>query len=344
MNTSNVRWGIAGLGNIAQRFAVALTQHCDHGELYAVAARSIDRADTFRTTFGAEKGYGSYQELAEDPDVDAIYIATVHPYHRALTELFLRHGKHVLVEKPAFTNLADWLAMKTLAHAQGLLLLEAMKTVTFPAYLELKRYLKEHALQVTKIDVAFGNHHNYDPDLFIFNSALAGGATLDVGVYGLWLYFDLCDCLGVEPAEPLFTAVAELNECQVDTRSQFQLQGAIQGTIHTSIVEDLPRSATLCGDDFTVVIAEKWWNPTHIEIHRLGKVTSLFSPPEGNGFEFEIDHFSELVLQSKLDSELIPQRITEQVLTTVERALTHAGFAHLTRCNEQENKHEKPQT
>ncbi|MFA0125881.1 Gfo/Idh/MocA family protein, partial [Vibrio sp. 10N.261.48.A2] len=81
-----------------------------------------------------------YEEMANNPNVDAVYIATVHPYHKPLAELFLSHKKHVLVEKPAFTNLADWLAMKALADKNGVLLLEAMKTVAFPAYRELKSY------------------------------------------------------------------------------------------------------------------------------------------------------------------------------------------------------------
>ena len=187
-----IKWGIAGLGNIANRFATAVTEHCLHGELYAVAARDHKRAATFANKFGCDKAYGSYEEMANDPAVEAVYIATVHPYHQPLAELFLKNNKHVLVEKPAFTNLADWLEMKALAKQNGVMLLEAMKTVVFPAYRELQSFLVDNNIQVDSIEANFGNHHDYEPDLFIFNPNLSGGATLDVGVYGLWFFYDLC--------------------------------------------------------------------------------------------------------------------------------------------------------
>ena len=143
-----IKWGIAGLGNIANRFATAVTEHCLHSELYAVAARDHSRAATFANKFGCHKAYGSYEEMANDPSVEAVYIATVHPYHQPLAELFLKNNKHVLVEKPAFTNLADWLKMKALAKQNGVMLLEAMKTVVFPAYRELQSFLVDNNIQI----------------------------------------------------------------------------------------------------------------------------------------------------------------------------------------------------
>lgn len=86
-----IKWGIAGLGNIANRFATAVTKHCLHGELYAVVARDHTRAATFANKFGCDKAYGSYEAMANDPSVEAVYIATVHPYHKPLAELFLSH-------------------------------------------------------------------------------------------------------------------------------------------------------------------------------------------------------------------------------------------------------------
>ncbi|MGB1281285.1 MAG: Gfo/Idh/MocA family oxidoreductase, partial [Vibrio cyclitrophicus] len=69
-----IKWGIAGLGNIANRFATALTEHCSHGELYAVSARDHSRATLFADKFGCDKAYGSYEAMAQDPDVQAVYI------------------------------------------------------------------------------------------------------------------------------------------------------------------------------------------------------------------------------------------------------------------------------
>ncbi len=325
-----IKWGIAGLGNIANRFATAVTEHCLYGELYAVAARDHSRADTFANKFGCDKAYGSYEEMANDSNVEAVYIATVHPYHQPLTELFLNNHKHVLVEKPAFTNLADWLEMKALAKQNGVMLLEAMKTVVFPAYRELKSFLVDNNIQIDSIEASFGNYHDYEPDLFIFNPDLSGGATLDVGVYGLWFFYDLCRTLGVKPSNPQVEITRLYEEANVDTEACFTFSGDMKAKIAASTVQDLPRSAQLSGPDTKIVIHEKWWNPAFIEIEHQGQKSTINYRVTGNGFEFEIDHFSELLLQGKTESDILSSEITAQVLDTMEKALINSGYQHLT--------------
>lgn len=169
-----IKWGIAGLGNIAHRFAQDLTSNSQCGELQAVAARDVDKAERFATRYKAVSHYGDYEQLATDPTVDIVYVATIHPYHRPLVELFLSHHKHVLVEKPAFTNYQDWQDMQKLAKDNGVLLLEAMKTVAFPAYRELKTFMNEHKIVVDSIEASFGNESVYDPNIFVFNPELSG--------------------------------------------------------------------------------------------------------------------------------------------------------------------------
>ena len=325
-----IKWGIAGLGNIANRFATAVTEHCLHGELYAVAARDHSRAATFANKFGCDKAYGSYEEMANDPSVEAVYIATVHPYHQPLAELFLKNNKHVLVEKPAFTNLDDWLEMKALTKQNGVMLLEAMKTVVFPAYRELQSFLVDNNIQIDSIEASFGNHHDYEPDLFIFNPDLSGGATLDVGVYGLWFFYDLCRTLGVKPSKPQVEMSCLYEGANVDTDVCFTFSGDISGKISASTVQNLPRSAHLNGPDTKITIHEKWWNPAFIEIEHQGQKSTINCRVKGNGFEFEIDHFSELVLQGKTESNILSSEITSRVLDAMENALIDSGYPHLT--------------
>ena len=89
LNNQKARWGIAGLGKIAHRFVSDLTMQVDNAELYAVAARDKQRADSFSNQYGCQRSYGSYTELANDANVDIVYIATIHPFHKGLVELFL---------------------------------------------------------------------------------------------------------------------------------------------------------------------------------------------------------------------------------------------------------------
>ncbi|CCO49489.1 putative dehydrogenase [Vibrio nigripulchritudo SOn1] len=328
--SQKVRWGIAGLGNIAQRFAKALTEYSKQGELYAVAARSQTRANEFGADYGCQRCFGSYEEMARDPGVDAVYVATVHPYHKPVVEVFLKHKKHVLVEKPAFTNVADWLEMRALAKENGVLLLEAMKTVAFPAYRELKSYLVTNQISLTSIEAGFGNYHDFDLSLFIFNPDLSGGATLDVGVYALWLYCDLCDTLGEKVHSPEVILKTHHPESKVDEDARFEFHQGVKGEIAASIVQNLPRQAILTGEGVTITIHDKWWNPLNIDITHGTETLSLTTPENGDGFEYEIDHFSELVLQGKLDSDILKPAITEQVLRLMEEGLKASGYGHLT--------------
>ena len=98
-----IKWGILGAGSIAHKFAVGFGG-VEDGELYAVGSRSIEKANEFADKYGIPKRYGSYEDLVADPEVDAIYVATPHPFHKPHTILCLNSGKAVLCEKPIAVN------------------------------------------------------------------------------------------------------------------------------------------------------------------------------------------------------------------------------------------------
>ena len=101
-----IRWGILGPGKIAHKFAEGLKALPD-AELAAVGSRSLERANEFADAFGAPRRHGSYEALADDADVDAVYVATPHPMHADHSILCLNAGKAVLCEKPFTINAAQ---------------------------------------------------------------------------------------------------------------------------------------------------------------------------------------------------------------------------------------------
>ncbi|GEM75333.1 Gfo/Idh/MocA family protein [Vibrio sagamiensis] len=330
MTKSIIRWGIAGLGNIAHRFAKDLTQYIPNAELYAVAARDEDRASQFSHHYHCQRYFSSYEAMAKDTNIDVVYIATIHPFHKPLVSLFLNHGKHVLVEKPAFTNVKDWDEMSQLSRQKGLLLAEAMKTVTFPAYQAMKQYIKQQEMIINSIEASFGNWHAYDQSWHLFDPNLSGGATLDVGVYGLWLFADLCQW--VQQPIPLPTAfyTKDNPQSQVDENVRFEFDGIIKGQINASITRDLKREAILKGPDLEIIIHDKWWNPRNIDIRFKGEHINLSTPAQGGGFEYEIEHITALLLQNKLKSELLRHDISRSVCTMMEQSLADHDFEYLT--------------
>lgn len=333
MNKSEVRWGIAGVGHIAHRFVNDLVNHCPNALFYGAAARHSARAKTFVEQFDGQVSYDSYVSLAHDPNIDVVYIATIHPAHKPLIELYLNHGKHVLVEKPALTNVADWDAMMSLAEQKGLLLIEAMKTLTFPAYRALRQWIQDKQLVIDHVEAAFGGVVPVDDNSRLFDAHLCGGASLDVGVYPLWLYADLCECLG-QPMGTLTTEFIQDNpQSQVDETAIYHFSGAVSGKIGGSITRELSKVATLTGPDLTITIAEKWWNPKNITIDYQGEEHRIHTSPRGGGFEHEIIHMTDLIRQRATSSDIIKKRVGRQVIACVEAALSANGFRHLTQIN-----------
>src|SRR3954467_13700569 len=120
-----IKFGILGPGKIANRFADAF-QYVPSAKVYAIASRDAAKAKEFAAKAGAEKSYGTYEELLSDPRVDVIYIATPHPYHYEQTLMCLNHGKAVLCEKPMSLNLRQTTEMINLAKRKKIFLMEAM--------------------------------------------------------------------------------------------------------------------------------------------------------------------------------------------------------------------------
>ncbi|WP_420111871.1 aldo/keto reductase [Pseudactinotalea sp.] len=183
--TDPIRWAVLGPGNIARRFATQLPAST-YGTLVAVGSSDPTRAQTFAEEFASTHGElraGTYEEILADPDVDAVYIATVHTTHAELTIAALTAGKHVLCEKPLAPNHAQAMAMVDAARAAGKVLLEAYMYRFHPQTARVLELVAGGAIgELRHVDAAFAfaagstKGRLFDPDL-------AGGGILDVGGY-----------------------------------------------------------------------------------------------------------------------------------------------------------------
>ena len=180
---SPIRWGILGTGKIASRFANDLRQLGD-AEVVAVGSRSQSGAEAFAERFGIAQRHGSYAELADDPEVDVVYVATPHPAHYEDAMLAIRAGKSVLVEKPFTLNAAQARDLVAAARASGVFLMEAMWTRLLPTVVEIRELLSAGVLgDVRTVTADLGIRFPKDPESRIFAANLGGGALLDLGVY-----------------------------------------------------------------------------------------------------------------------------------------------------------------
>ena len=180
-----IRWGIIGPGAIAHNYADGLAQSTA-GKLVAIAGRDAARRDAFGDAYAipAAKRYATYAAIMADPEVDALYISTPHPWHAELSIQAMRAGKHVLCEKPAGMNAAEVTAVTEVAAQTGRFFMEAFMYRCHP---QIARVLEINAAGEIgtphHIRTQFGFNAPYHPGTRLYEMALGGGGILDVGGY-----------------------------------------------------------------------------------------------------------------------------------------------------------------
>lgn len=153
-----LKWGIASAGKISHDFATAIeTLPATDHKIVAVAAREVSRAKEFAKLHEIPIAYGSYLELANDKDIEVVYVGTLNPQHYEISSLMLQKGKHVLCEKPLCMNEKQSKQLIDLAKEKNLFLMEAIWSRFFPSYIHIRNAIKSGALgNITKVKVDFG--------------------------------------------------------------------------------------------------------------------------------------------------------------------------------------------
>ncbi|GGH12047.1 Gfo/Idh/MocA family protein [Paenibacillus segetis] len=178
-----VKWGIMSTGWIAEQFAQDLV-HVNNGIAYAVGSRSQESADRFAAKFNIPHAYANYENLVNDPEVEALYVGTPHPFHCENVLLALRAGKAVLCEKPFTVNSDELSELITTARQSKLFLMEAMWTRFLTPIVQVRKWLKEGRIGTVKLLKAdAGFRADWNPQGRLLNPDLGGGALLDIGIY-----------------------------------------------------------------------------------------------------------------------------------------------------------------
>lgn len=161
-----LRWGVAGAGSVSRDFAsVVESLSSDEHRIVAVAARDLSRAEEFAQCFDIPTAYGSYLELARDPNVEVVYIGVLNHKHLEVSLLMLEHGKHVLCEKPLCLNEKQARQLIECAKQKNLFLMEGIWSRFFPSYKYIREQIEKGKLgEVEHIDLEYGNRFMGDLD------------------------------------------------------------------------------------------------------------------------------------------------------------------------------------
>ncbi len=319
------KWGIIGLGSIAKQFATGL-KAIEDAQLVAVGSRSLDKAKAFASEFGATTAYGSYEEVASDPIVDAIYIATPHSEHQAGAELCINAGKPTLVEKPFTINADQARKVIELARDKNVFLMEAMWTRFIPAMVKTRELIKSGAIgNVQLIQADFGFAGGFNPESRLFNPALGGGALLDVGVYPISLASSI---LGKPDRIGGFAKLGETGVDEVSTMMLGYPNGAL-AALTTAVRANTPQQAWIIGDSGTIHIHTPWWKPSSLTLRAKGKEDETFDLPlAGNGYNYEAVEVSECVAAGKTQSDVIPLDETLSIMETMDELRRQWGVKY----------------
>jgi predicted dehydrogenase len=324
MTGTPLRWGIIGTGRIASEFAadLALT---DSGDVVAVGSRSRASADRFADRFGLPRRHGSYKALVADPEVDAVYVATPHPFHHANALLALEAGKAVLVEKPFTMDAREARELVAATRASGRFLMEAMWTRFLPHMRELRALLDAGALgEVVTVIADHGQWFARDPSHRLFAPELGGGALLDLGVYAV----SFASMVLGEPqrivalVDPAFTGVDGQTSVLLGHAS-----GA-QAVLTCTLAASGPTRAAIVGTEARIEVDGPFYAPGAFTlIPREGEPRRVAPPHEGNGLRHEADEVARCLREGLTESPLMGLDESVSIMATIDAVLAQAQTA-----------------
>ena len=316
--------GILGAGNIAENMANTLNGMED-AEFYAIGSRSQEKAEQFAKEFGAEKAYGSYEELVRDPEVELVYIATPHSHHYEHAKLCIEHGKPVLCEKAFMANAKQAKEIYELAEERKVFITEAIWTRYLPSRKMINEVIASGEIgEVTFVTANLG--YDIKEKERLMKPELAGGALLDVGIYPLTF---ISMVLGNEIREVLSTCTK--TETGVDEQNAVILkyENGVMATAHSGMLAGTEQYGIVYGTK-GYLIAENINNVTGIKVYTKERelVKELKVPKQITGFEYQVRASMKAIREGSLECPEIPHAESVIMMELMDRLRADWGIRY----------------
>jgi len=316
-------WGILTAGKMSAKFVEAL-KLLDNAELYAVAARDTERARLFASEYGFKKFYSRYEDLASDPEVDIVYIASPHSHHFDHTMLCLQYRKAVLCEKAFSLNSNEAEIMINESVRKGMFLMEALWPPFQPMYKRTREViLSGEAGRPVHMDARFGFQPPYDPEDRKFNVSLGGGSLLDIGIYPVndVLYF-----MGLPDevtAKALFTPSGAEHTIDII----FGFSDGRMATVHSSFRTMSGIGCNIYCEKGNISFSRARDMSQRLNIAINGQENREESLiPEGMGYHFEAAEVMRCLDEGRTESPVVPHSYTLNLMKTLDKVRGSAGI------------------
>lgn len=316
--------GILGPGRIAHTVAPALVA-LPEIECYAVASRTPGKAEAFAEEFGFEKVFNSYEAMLADPELELVYVTTPHSHHFEHMMLCLEYGKHVICEKAFTMNARQARKVRDFAAEKGLYVAEAIWTRYMPSRAMIDSIIESGAIgrvNTLTANLSYVIHNKQR----IMDPALAGGALLDISVYGLnfaLMHFE-DDIARIESS-------VQLTETGVDgmeTITIFYNDGRMAVLTH-SIYCRSDRKGIIHGDRGYLVV-ENINNPRSVSVFDMADncLAHYEVPQQINGYEYEFQEAVRCIQEGKTESDSMPLARTIQVMEIMDSLRKQWGVVY----------------
>lgn len=319
-------WGIMATGKIAHTFAKAVNYVPD-AKLYACASRTEEKAGEFASLYGTEKFYGSYEQLAADPNVDIIYVASPMSCHYENVKLCFEHGKNVLCEKSITLNISQLEELISIAREKNLFFMEAMWMKCLPAFLKAREWFEAGKIgEIKAIRADFSNPVEFDPGDRLFRPELGGGALLDLGVYPITL---ITAFLGFEPTEIKSSANIGGLGVDMDEAVIMQYKNAYASFVAGFDIENENR-AVIVGNKGRIAFDPWFFCSDTVRLYdENGKlVEESVTPHLCNGYEYEIMEAQKCMAEGIPESRLNPLSDTRAIMQIMDSLRKSWNFSY----------------
>jgi dihydrodiol dehydrogenase / D-xylose 1-dehydrogenase (NADP) len=318
-------WGIIGPGRIAQKFADCVYA-LPGSNIYAIASRSTVDIRNLTQMMHAEKGYTTYEDLVQDANVDAIYIATPHRFHYENAMLCLKSNKPALVEKAFTVNAHEAEKLTLFAKERRIFLMEAMWTCFLPVYRQVQKWLDSDKIGDIQLMISsLGFLARRDVEDRLLNPGLAGGTVLDLGVYAMAV------TRLVFQKNPLSVkALGFVGETGVEEAISVSLDygnGSLSQFTCTFLVSP-SNQVDIFGSKGKISIHPVYNSAERATLMVYGREKQVHLPHSINGFEYQIIEAQRCIREGKIDSPLMPLEKTIDNLRILDEIRNQIGVSY----------------
>ena len=317
------KWGILAPGKMSAKFTRGL-KLLENVELYAVGSRDLKRSKQFASEHGFKKSYGSYEELAEDKEVDVVYIASPHSHHYEHALLCLKNKKAVLCEKAFALNSGEVEGMISEAERQEIFLMEALWPPFQPMYKKTNEILRGGELgKILHLNARFGFQAPFNPTDRKFNLDLGGGSLLDIGIYPV---IDALWFIGV-PDEVIAKASFTNTGSEDSLSIIFGYNDGRMAILYSSFRTAAGIGCDLLCENGNLLFSRGRDMSQRLSVIMNGRDNIEYSLlPDGMGYQFEAIEVMKCLDEGKLESDVVPHSFSRNLMNTLDRIRQAAGI------------------